>query len=386
LKISDISSKITFETPLHVGRPNLGKTEDFINRVRDIFNNRWFTNNGCYVQEFETKLKKYLGVKHCIPFCNATVALEVTSRALGFVGEAIVPSFTFIATPHSLSWQGITPVFCDVDPHTHNIDIDKIESLISPQTTGILAVHVWGRPCNIDLLIELCQRHGLKLLFDAAHAFGCSYNGKMIGNFGDAEVFSFHATKFFNTFEGGAVATNNDELAAKIRLMKNFGFDGPDTVTQPGINGKMTEISAAMGLTSLESMDTFISRNFQNYEQYGKLFNRFPGLKMIHYNENEQNNYQYIIVEVDPQSFGSPRDKLVQFLHSRNVLVRRYFYPGCHQMEPYRTNFPNARLLLRETEELCAKVISFPNGTAVNSADIEKIGLLILEFFNGERD
>ena len=180
--------------------------------------------------------------------CNATVALEIAIRAMGMSGEVIVPSFTFVATAHALQWQEITPVFCDIDPRTHNLDPNRIEEMITPRTTGIIGVHVWGRPCAVDALAEIAQRRHLKLLFDAAHAFGCSYQGQMIGNFGDAEVFSFHATKFFNTFEGGAVVTNDDELAAKMRLMKNFGFHGYDNVIYVGTNGKMSEVSAAMGL------------------------------------------------------------------------------------------------------------------------------------------
>src|SRR6185369_3387994 len=205
----------------------------------------------------EQRVAKMLGVRHCIAMCNATVALEITIRALGLTGEVLVPSFTFIATAHALQWQQIIPVFCDVDPETHCLNPRSVEKMITPRTTGIIGVHLWGRGCDIGSLSEIARSNGLKLLFDAAHAFGCSYEGRMIGGFGDAEVFSFHATKFFNTFEGGAVTTNDDDLAEKIRLMKNFGFAGYDQVIYLGTNGKMSEVSAAMGLTSLESLDDF---------------------------------------------------------------------------------------------------------------------------------
>ncbi|MEI2422502.1 DegT/DnrJ/EryC1/StrS family aminotransferase, partial [Arthrospira platensis SPKY2] len=173
--------------------------------------------------------------------CNGTIALEILIRATELKGEVIVPSFTFIATAHALQWQEITPVFCDIDPKTHTLDPLAVEKMITPRTSGIIGVHVWGQPCNIEALTEIANQHNLKLVFDASHAFGCSYQGTMIGNFGEAEVFSFHATKFVNTFEGGAVVTNNDELAAKIRLMKNFGFAGFDNVIYIGTNGKMDE-------------------------------------------------------------------------------------------------------------------------------------------------
>ena len=313
-----------------------------LKRMNDLLDRRWLTNNGPYVQELEKHIVEYLGVKHCITMCNATLALEITARALGLRGEVIVPSFTFIATAHSLQWQEITPVFCDIDPSTHNLDPNKVEALITPRTSGILGVHVWGRPCAIEALEEITQRRGLKLMFDAAHAFGNSHLGRMIGNFGLAEVFSFHATKYFNTFEGGAVVTNDDDLAAKIRLLMNFGFAGYDDVISLGTNGKMNEVSAAMGLTGLESLDEFISTNRQNYNAYKTGLKDIPGIHLITYNETERCNYQYIIVEIDQDITGIGRDDLIRVLHAENVLARRYFYPGCHEMEPYRSDQPTS--------------------------------------------
>lgn len=359
-----------FKMPLHVGRPNIGNRVALFDRINNLLDRRWLTNNGPFVQEFERHIASFLGVRHCIVMCNATVALEIAARALGLHGEVIVPSFTFIASAHALQWQEITPVFCDVDPVTHNLDPKKVEALITPRTTGIMGVHVWGRPCPIDILSEIAQRRGLKLMFDAAHAFGCSYQGRMIGNFGQAEVFSFHATKFFNTFEGGAVVTNDDELATKIRLMTNFGFYDYDNVIYVGTNGKMTEISAAMGLTGLESLEVFIAANRRNYTTYRAGLQGIPGVQLITYDEAECNNYQYMIVEVDETVAGISRDVLVRVLHAENVLVRRYFYPGCHEMEPYRSYFPHAGLLLPETEKLTQRVMSLPTGTAVGPEEI----------------
>ncbi len=239
-----------FDEPLHVGRPNVGDRDRLLARIVDLLDRRWLTNRGPYVQEFERQVTERGGAKHCVATCKATVGLEVAVRALGLAGEVIVPAFTFVATAHALRWQGISPVFCDIDPLTHNIDPDHVARLITPRTTGILGVHLWGRPCDVGSLTRLARTHGMKLLFDAAHAFGSSYNGRMIGQCGDAEVFSFHATKCVNAGEGGAVVTNDDDLASRLRLMMNFGFAGFDRVVSIGTNGKMSELAAAMGLTS----------------------------------------------------------------------------------------------------------------------------------------
>jgi len=379
-KMDDLAvfgGRSAFAENLYVGRPNVGDRERFFSRVTDILDRRWLTNNGRYVQEFERRLADFLGVRHCISMCNATIALEIATRALGMKGEVIVPSFTFVATAHSLQWQQITPVFCDIDPETHNIDPMLVEKMITPRTTGIIGVHIWGRPCAVDELVEISQRHKLKLLFDAAHAFGCSYRGRMVGGFADAEVFSFHATKFFNTFEGGAVTTNNDSLATQIRLMKNFGFAGYDNVTYIGTNGKMTEVAAAMGLSSLECIDRFIDVNRRNHLQYRRELMDIPGIRVIPYDESEKCNYQYMVLEIDEAVSGVNRDHLLKTLHAENVIARRYFFPGCHKMEPYRSYFPHAGLLLPNTERLVNRVILLPTGTAVGVEEIRGICSII---------
>ncbi len=370
-----------FSEFLHVGRPNIGDRERFLTRVNDMFNRRWLSNDGPFAQELERKIAVLLGVKHCLVMCNATVALEITARALKLKGEVILPSFTFIATAHSLQWQEITPVFCDIDPLTHNIDPKKIENLITPRTTGILGVHVWGRACEIEKLSVLAHKHDLRLMFDAAHAFGCTHQGRMIGGFGDAEVFSFHATKFFNTFEGGAVTTNDDALAEQIRGMRNFGFAGLDNVISIGTNGKMSEVSAAMGLSSLESMGEFIETNHNNYLAYSRGLGGLPGIRLINYDDKEKNNYQYVVMEIEEKDAGLNRDLLVKILTAENILVRRYFYPGCHQMEPYRSYYPNAGLVLPNTEELTLKTMQLPTGTAVGEKEIIHICELIRFIF-----
>jgi dTDP-4-amino-4,6-dideoxygalactose transaminase len=366
-----------FEEELHVGRPNIGNRSRFLELINDMLDRRSLSNNGPYVHEFERRVAEYLGVKHCIVMCNGTVALEIAIRALNLKGEVIIPSFTFIATAHSLQWQEITPVFCDIDPETHHIDPEQVEKMITPRTTGILGMHTWGRPCQIEVLSKIAEEHDLKLLFDAAHAFGCSYQQRMIGNFGNAEVFSFHATKFFNTFEGGAVVTNDDELAKKMRLMKNFGFAGYDNVIYIGTNGKMSEASAAMGLAGLESLDEFIELNRHNYELYNKGLNATEGIKVIRYSNSEKHNYQYIVIEIEEATVGLSRDEIQKVLWAENILARRYFYPGCHRMEPYRSYFPHAHLLLPETERVSRRVLTLPTGDQIAPDQIEIICSII---------
>ena len=366
-----------FSEKLHVGRPNIGDRDRLMTRLNDMLDRRWFTNDGPFVLEFERKICEFIGVRHCIALCNATIALEIATRALELEGEVIVPSFTFIATAGSQGWLGITPVFCDIDPKTHNVDPAKVEKMITPRTTGIIGVHLWGRACDIDALTEIARRHKLKIMFDAAHAFGCSYKGRLLGAFGEAEIYSFHATKFLNTFEGGAVVTNNDELAHKMRLMKNFGFAGYDNVIHPGTNGKMCEASAAMGLTGLESFDRFVEANQRNYEQYHAELDGIPGITVIKYDPREKCNFQYIVTEIDESLIGISRDEIVELLWAENVLARRYFHPGLHKMEVFRPYYPHAGMLLPETEKLTQRVMVLPTGTAVTAPEIRTICALI---------
>src|SRR5436305_4502463 len=358
----------TFDSELHVGRPNMGDRQALLRRIDDILERKWLTNDGPLVREFERRICQLVSVKHCVAVCNATVGFEILTKAIGLSGEVIVPSFTFIATAHALRWLGITPVFCDVDPVTHNIDPAQVAQIITERTTGVIGVHVWGRPCDVDALVDLARRQNLKLVFDAAHAFACSYEGRMIGGFGNAEIFSFHATKFVNTFEGGAIVTNSDELATKIRLMRNFGFAGLDTVMSLGTNGKMSEPSAAMGLTSLESLERFIEANRRNYHLYQQQLTKVPGISLSQYQEDEKCNYQYIVLEIDEAVAGINRDILDDILWAENVLTRRYFYPGCHRMEPYCSADPQAHLRLAQTERLAKMVLCLPTGSAISSA------------------
>ena len=350
-----------FPEPLHVGRPNLGDREAFLRAAAEVYDSRWLTNDGPRVRELERRIAAALDVAHCVAMANGTVALEIAIRALGLTGEVIIPSYTFIATAHALHWQAITPVFADIDPRTHNLDPESVRKCITPRTSGIIGVHLWGRGADVDGLAAIAEEHRLQLMFDSAHAFGCSHGQRLIGGFGRAEVLSFHATKAFNTFEGGAVVTNDDALAHTLRLMRNFGFSGFDNVIHPGTNGKMTEICAAMGLVNLDALPATIARNRENYLAYQQAFEDLPGVTLLRYDERERNNFHYIVAEIDP-ACGTTRDQVVAALHAENILARKYFWPGCHRMLPYRDLFPWASLRLTNTEAISDRVVVLPNG------------------------
>lgn len=356
-----------FSQPLHVGRPNIGNRDAFFERMGKILENQWLTNNGPMVQEFEHRVAERLGVKHCVAMSNGTIALEIAIRALGLTGEVIVPSWTFVATAHALYWQGITPVFADIDPTTHNLDPAAVRRMITPRTSGIIGVHLWGRAAPVDELQAIATEHGLKLMFDAAHAFGSSYKGQSIGRFGACEAFSFHATKSFNTMEGGAVTTNDGELAEAMRLMRNFGFEGYDNVIYPGTNGKMIEACAAMGLANLDGFDAVVEANRCNHAAYKQALAGIPGIRVLDYAPTERNSHHYIVLEVG-EDCPTSRDDIIGALHAENVLARKYFWPGCHGMQPYRDLFPHAGLVLPQTAEVAERVIVLPNGSLPDDA------------------
>lgn len=368
-----------FADPLHVGSPNIIGRDALLHRIGLALERCRLTNNGPYVRELEGQIASFAGVENCVAVTNGTMALEIALRALDVTGEAIVPAMTFVATAHALRWHGIQPVFCDIDPATHNIDPRQVEKRITPRTSAVVAVHLWGRPSDHESLARTAAGHGLKLIYDASHAFACSHNMAMIGGFGDAEIYSFHATKFFHTFEGGAIVTNDGALAERARLFRNFGFAGQDRVISVGTNAKMNEISAAMGLTLMEHLDEIVRHNYCNYRTYEEGFSALPGVRLIEHDEKEKNNYQYIVICVDESAAGISRDLLLEVLRAENVLVRRYFYPGCHRMEPYASDPLYAELQLPETDKVLGQVLSFPTGLAVSPRVVERI-CAIVEF------
>ena len=365
-----------FGEELHVGRPDSCDRDALFRRLNGMLDRRWLTNNGPLVHEFELAVETELRVENCVAMASGTVALGTLVRALDLRGEVIMPAFTFIGTANALRWSGLNPVFCDIDPETHNLEPKKVEEAIGPHTSAILGVHLWGRPCDIEALSGIAERRGLKLIFDSAHAFGCSHRGVPIGNFGAAEVLSFHATKVITTFEGGAVVTNDDQLAERLRMMRNFGFTDYDYVRCLGTNAKLSEAGAAMGLTSLESFEERVSVNRRWYRLYQEYLADQRAIDFVSYDESEHNNFRFIVIEVDSALCGITRDNLLRVLKAENVLARRYFFPGCHRMQPYRTEGDKPRLL-GETEKVADRVLALPTGGAITADAIEEICRII---------
>ena len=358
-----------FATPLHVGRPVIAQREQFLQRINGALDRQWLTNQGQETLEFEQRVAAISETEHCVATSSGTAALTLVANGLGLEGEVIMPALTFIATAHALAWQGIQPVFADVDPVTFSVDPDHVASLVTPRTTGIMGVHLWGIPCDVVGLQRVAKRYGLKLLYDAAHAFGCSAQGQMIGGFGDAEAFSFHATKFVNAAEGGAVVTNDTQLADRLRLIRNFGFSDVDTVSCLGTNAKMNELCAAMGNASLSGMQNVVDCNRAHFAIYRQELAGLPGIRLVAPPQDGKQNHQYVIVLVNAPVAGLSRDEMVNVLARENILARRYFYPGCHRQEPYcREQQAGGRLPV--TEHVVEQCLALPTGPALSEADV----------------
>jgi len=356
-----------FAEPLHVGCPSIGNRQAFLDRLASSLDRRRLTNDGPCVTELERRLEERLGVRHCVAMSSGTTALSLLARAAGLSGEVILPSFTFVATAHALEWMGLTPVFCDIDPVTWTLDPAACEAAVTPATSAILGVHVFGHPCDVPALRAVADRHGLVLLFDAAHAFGCSYeDGRPVGGEGMAEALSFHATKVFHTFEGGAITTDHDALAAELRLLRNFGFRDTDDVVCLGINGKMSEPSAAMGLANLDALETTMAAGRAVLAAYADGLAGVPGVRLRLDAAGPRRNGHYAILEVaDPALFGLDRDTLVHVLTAERVLARRYFAPGVHAMQPYHRRDPHAGAGLPVTCGVVSRVVALPAGAAM---------------------
>gem|GEM_PF-121253 len=375
-----------FPEPLHVGRPNIGDRDVLAARLAQVLDARWLTNGGPMSEAFEGAVAEVAGVEHCVATVSGTAGLEIAARASGLRGQVIVPGFTFVATAHAFRWLGLEPVFCDVDPHTHTIDPRRVEELITDATSGIVGVHLWGRPCATDALQEIADRHRLVLLFDAAHAFGCRGPGGPVGAEGTASVFSFHATKFVNSFEGGAIVTSDPGFAERARRLRNFGFLDYDLVGGLGTNGKMHEASAAMGLTSLDSMPVFAAVNRRNHQAYRRGLDGLPGVRLVEPDAGVWSNHQYVVAEIDPVHAPLTRDEVHDVLWREGVRVRRYFTPGCHRTPPYDDAFRASGRRLPVTERLADTVLCFPTGTAVDEATVDRVCALVGTAFRRAAD
>lgn len=321
--------------PITVTQPCLPPLEEFIPYLQQIWENKWLTNNGPLHQQLEKELAAYLGVKYISVFSNGTLALITALQALNITGEVITTPFSFVATTHSLWWNKIKPVFVDIEPEYLNLDPAKIEAAITPETTAIMPVHVYGNPCKVDEIQRIADKHGLKVIYDAAHAFGVKINANSVLNYGDLSVLSFHATKVFSTIEGGAIICHTEEMKHHIDNLKNFGFRGETVVEEPGINAKLNEVQAAYGLLQLKYVDGFIARRKEITELYRTLLKDIAGIRFMEDMKGVAHGYSYFPILIDKEKFGKSRDEVYEILKANNVFSRRYFYPLISTFEPY---------------------------------------------------
>lgn len=358
---------------IYVTRPSLPPLEEFIKYLEDIWESRWLTNQGKYHQIFEKELADYLGVNYISLFANGTLALITALQVLRISGEVITTPFSFVATTHALNWNGINPIFCDIEPETMNIDAEKIEALISPKTTAILPVHVYGNPCNIKNIEEIRDTYGLKVIYDAAHAFGVEKNGNSILDFSDLSVLSFHATKVFTTMEGGAIICHDEKIKKQIDYLKNFGFASETKVVASGINAKMNEMQAALGLLQLKEIDKNIKKRKQVTYYYRKKLGNIIGIKILYDFEGVKHNYAYFPIFVDEKKYGLTRDELYEKLKQHNIYGRRYFYPLISQFPTYK-NLPSATPEnLPVAEQITREVICLPIYPDLDLTEVDRI-------------
>ena len=322
--------------PIYVTQPFLPPLDEFIPYLREIWKSKWLTNAGPFHQKLETALAEYLDVEHLALFVNGTLALVTALQALRITGEVITTPFSFVATTHALWWNGIKPVFVDIEPEFLNIDPEKIEAAITPQTTAILPVHVYGNPCNVERIRQIADTYGLQVIYDACHAFGVTINGDSILNFGDLSVLSFHATKVFTTFEGGAIICHDEKIKKRIDFLKNFGFAGETTVVGPGINAKMSEFQAALGLLQLKHIDEAIEKRKRITELYRGHLKDTKGIKILYDIKGVRHNYPYFPILIDHREYGKSRDEVYEELKRYNIYTRRYFYPLISQFPTYK--------------------------------------------------
>ncbi|PIY97316.1 MAG: aminotransferase [Candidatus Kerfeldbacteria bacterium CG_4_10_14_0_8_um_filter_42_10] len=346
--------------PIYVTRPAMPPLEEFTEYLKKIWENRTITNNGPFHQQFEKELAEYLGVKYISLFANGTLALMTALQTLRITGEVITTPFSFVATTHALWWNNIKPVFADIEPDYFGLDPEKVESAITAQTTAILPVHIYGYPCQVDRLQEIADTHNLKLIYDAAHAFGVKIKENSILNYGDLSVLSFHATKAFNTIEGGAIVCHDKKIKNRIDFLKNFGFVDETIIIEPGINAKMNEVQAAYGLLQLKYIDEYITKRKAVAEIYRE---KLYGIKGIHYLndlDGVHHNYPYFPILIDAREYGKTRDYVYEELKKHNIFSRRYFYPLISQLPMYKKLLSAATKNLPIAERVAKEVLCLP--------------------------
>jgi dTDP-4-amino-4,6-dideoxygalactose transaminase len=362
-----------YNKPILVTQPFLPPLEEFQEYLKQIWDSKWLTNNGKFHQELERALCEYLGVKYISLFSNGTLALITALQELRITGEVITTPYSFVATTHSLWWNNIKPVFVDIEPKTMNIDPDKIEAAITPKTTAIMPVHVYGNPCNVQRIKEIADTYGLKVIYDAAHTFGVTINNNSVLNFGDLSIMSFHATKVYNTFEGGAIVCHDEATKKRIDNLKNFGFINETTVIAPGINAKMNEVQAAMGLLQLKYIDENISKRKHIAETYREKLKGIKGLIIFEDMPNVKHCYSYFPILIDAKKFGKTRDELYEDLKNKNIFTRRYFYPLISQFPTYKGLDSAQPGKMPVAEKIAEQVICLPIYPDLSVVEINKV-------------
>ena len=370
-----------FAQRIYVTRPVLPKIEEVTEKLRDIWAAKWLTNNGPQHTMLEQELKQFLKVPCLTLFNNGTIALMVACQSLRLSGEVITTPFTFAATPHVLSWNNITPIFCDIDAETMNIDADKIESMITPHTTAILAVHVFGTPCDVEKIQDIADRYGLRVVYDAAHAFGVEIGNQGIGNFGDISMFSFHATKLYHSVEGGALTMKDEHVKQRIDLLKNFGIKNEEEVVMPGINGKLDEVRAAIGRIMLNYVEDERQKRIHLHNIYNEELSDVEGLTLMpNCAADVKLNYQYYVVRIDEKIFGRSRDFVYDEFRNYNVFARKYFHPLCSEFTCYRQLSSSSPANLPVANVIGEQVLSLPMYGELTEDDVRKICAILKSF------
>lgn len=359
-----------------VTQSSIPTLEEYTEEIKSIFETKWLTNMGEKHKELQKQLEDYLKVKHLTLFTNGHMALYTSIKALKLQGEVITTPFTFVSTTHAITQNGLTPVFCDIEPDTYTMDATKIESLITDKTCAIVPVHVYGNVCNVEEIEKIAKKHNLKVVYDAAHAFGVKYKNKGIGNFGDLAMFSFHATKVFNTIEGGGVAYNDDKLERELNLLKNFGITGPETTEEIGMNAKMNEFQAAMGICNLRHIETAIDKRKKVVEEYRKRLTNVKGIKLSKIQKDVESNYAYFPV-VFEEDFGKTRDDVMQELAKNNIFTRKYFYPLTTDMECYNKQYDSSETPI--AKYISNRVLTLPLFEELSLENVNRICDIILK-------